>query len=85
MVAECLANAGRHAAADTAAVRVERRDGHLEIEVADGGCGGAAAEGGTGLRGLADRMAVLGGRLHVESPAGAGTRVLAILPLEPAG
>ena len=84
MVAECLANANRHAGADTATVRVERRDGHVELEVADAGAGGADVTAGTGLRGLADRMAVLGGRLHVDSPAGEGTRVLATIPLEPA-
>ena len=84
MVAECLANANRHAGAEAASVRVEVRDRHVEIEVADGGCGGADVTAGTGLRGLADRMAVLGGRLAVESPAGEGTRVLAAIPLEPA-
>ena len=83
MVAECLANAARHAGADTVRVRVGGADGQLELEVADGGSGGADMAAGTGLRGLADRMAVLGGRLHVVSPAGDGTRVLAAIPLEP--
>jgi signal transduction histidine kinase len=84
MVAECLANASRHAGAERATVRVQRCDGHVELEVADAGAGGADMTGGTGLRGLADRMAVLGGRLQVESPAGKGTRVLATIPFDPA-
>jgi signal transduction histidine kinase len=84
MVAECLANANRHAGAEAATVRVAVRDGQAEIEVADGGSGGADLGAGTGLRGLADRMAALGGRLSVESPTGEGTRVLAAVPLEPA-
>jgi signal transduction histidine kinase len=82
MVAECLANAGRHAGADAVTVRVARSDGQVEVEVADRGCGGADTAAGTGLRGLADRIAVLGGRLDVESPPGEGTRVLAAIPLE---
>ena len=50
-------------------------------EIADDGCGGADPMAGTGLRGLADRIEALGGRLDVDSPAGAGTRVSARLPL----
>jgi signal transduction histidine kinase len=81
LVAECLANAVRHAAADTARVRVARCDGALEIEVGDDGVGGADPATGTGLRGLADRVDVLGGRLRVDSPAGGGTTVTAAIPL----
>ena len=50
------------------------------IEIADDGVGGADEAGGSGLRGLADRVAALDGRLHVVSPTGAGTTVTAELP-----
>jgi signal transduction histidine kinase len=53
----------------------------LRIEVRDDGVGGADPDGGSGLRGLADRVAALGGRLAVRSPVGGGTRVVARLPL----
>jgi signal transduction histidine kinase len=52
------------------------------VEVADDGVGGADATAGSGLRGLADRVAVLDGRLRVESPPAGGTRVVAEIPLE---
>ena len=50
------------------------------VEVADDGVGGARLDGGSGLRGLADRVAALDGRLEVESPPGAGTRLRVELP-----
>jgi signal transduction histidine kinase len=56
----------------------------LLVEVADDGCGGADPAGGTGLRGLADRVDALDGRLEVDSPPGRGTRVSARLPLRTA-
>ena len=52
------------------------------IEVADNGVGGAAADGGTGLRGLADRVEAQGGRLWIVSPAGGGTRIIGEIPCE---
>jgi signal transduction histidine kinase len=61
-----------------------RRDEELElvtVEVADDGCGGADPERGSGLRGLSDRVAALDGTLLVESPPGAGTRVVAAIPV----
>ena len=57
----------------------------LLVEIADDGRGGADPTGGTGLRGLADRVDALGGRLEIDSPAGAGTRVSARLPLRRQG
>ena len=54
--------------------------GRASVTVGDDGIGGADARRGSGLRGLADRVEALGGRLRVESPAGGGTRVEAILP-----
>ena len=86
---EALANVAKHADAAEASVRVAAEDDDLVVEVVDDGRGGAAAggpDGGTGLAGMADRVAALDGTLTVVSPAGGGTRVRATLPLSsPAG
>jgi len=65
-----------------AAVDVRRRNGSVTVEVRDDGVGGADPAAGTGLRGLADRVSALDGRLDVDSPPGAGTTVRAVLPCE---
>jgi signal transduction histidine kinase len=80
VVCESLANVGKHARAASASVSVARRDGQVVVEVVDDGVGGADTERGTGLRGLADRVEALGGRLRVWTPHGGGTRVRADLP-----
>ena len=80
VVAETLTNVAKYASASTARVRIERVDGHAEVEVSDDGVGGADARGGSGLCGLADRVEALGGRLAVNSPVGEGTQVRAQLP-----
>jgi signal transduction histidine kinase len=80
VVCESLTNAGRHARATGATVEIGRDGDTLVVEVADDGVGGADTAGGTGLRGLADRVEALGGTLRVWSPAGGGTRVRAELP-----
>jgi signal transduction histidine kinase len=78
---EGLANVAKHAQATRATVCIARHDGLLEIEVADDGVGGAhPASESTGLSGLADRVEALGGRMVVESPPGAGTRIRAEIP-----
>jgi len=77
---EGVANAVKHADATVITVELAERDGHASVAVVDDGRGGAAIEGGTGLRGLADRVEALGGRLRLESEAGAGTRLVAELP-----
>jgi signal transduction histidine kinase len=77
---EALANVVKHAQASRAAVSAHRRNGVLVVEVEDDGIGGAHAEDGSGLRGLADRVEALGGRLVVESPAGGGTHVVGEIP-----
>jgi signal transduction histidine kinase len=76
---EALANAVKHAAATRVAIMVERRDGGMVATVADDGRGGADPAG-SGLQGLADRLAARSGRLRVDSPPGAGTTVTASLP-----
>jgi PAS domain S-box-containing protein len=80
VVAEAFANVQKHAGASRIVVRAEAEDGRLVVEVADDGVGGADAEG-TGLRGLADRVEALGGRLALDSPPGGGTRLTAEIPL----
>jgi signal transduction histidine kinase len=80
VVCESLANIGKHAQAKSAAVAIERANGHLVVEVVDDGVGGADSERGTGLRGLADRVEALDGRLRVWTPRGGGTRVRAEMP-----
>ncbi|WP_241004311.1 histidine kinase [Conexibacter sp. SYSU D00693] len=85
VVAEALTNAAKHAAqagASRAWVRASDCDGRLLVEVGDDGPGGAAVGAGSGLTGLADRVAVLGGTLEVVSPVGGGTVVRAGLPVE---
>jgi signal transduction histidine kinase len=80
VVSESLANIAKHAYASKARVSIERRAEGLVVEVVDDGVGGADTERGSGLRGLADRVEALGGRLRVWSPAGGGTRVEAEIP-----
>ncbi len=80
VVSESLANIGKHARASSATVVVGRANGELVVEIIDDGVGGADTEGGTGLRGLADRVEALDGRLRVWTPRGGGTRVRAEMP-----
>ena len=80
LVAESLANVGKYAQASSATVEVGRRNGQVLVEVVDDGIGGADTERGSGLRGLADRVEALGGRLRVWSPIGGGTRVMGEIP-----
>ena len=68
VVAEALTNAIKHSQARELAVTLARDDGTLRIEVADDGVGGATAESGYGLRGIADRLDVLGGRFARRKP-----------------
>jgi PAS domain S-box-containing protein len=81
VVSESLANIAKHAYASAVTVRVSHSDDAVVVEVADNGVGGADDALGSGLRGLSDRVEALDGRLVVESPAGAGTRVVATMPL----
>jgi signal transduction histidine kinase len=80
VVAESLTNVAKYAHASAAAVDVRQVDGRLVVEVVDDGVGGADTRSGSGLRGLADRVEALGGRLRVWSPTGGGTRVRAEVP-----
>ena len=77
---EALANVAKYAHASRASVRVSRRDGMAVIEIADDGVGGADETAGSGLQGLADRVAALNGTLRILSPPREGTVVTAELP-----
>jgi signal transduction histidine kinase len=81
LVAEALTNVVKYAHASQATVSVTRRNGHAVVEVADDGIGGADPERGSGLRGLADRVSALDGRMLLDSPAGSGTRLRAEIPV----
>jgi signal transduction histidine kinase len=81
VVAEALTNAARYAQANEVQVTVDEHPDRLTLTVTDDGGGGADPEGGTGLRGLADRVAAAGGELIIASSPGAGTSIRAELPL----
>jgi signal transduction histidine kinase len=82
VVSEALTNAAKHSGAAKAQVTVGWSDHRLRVAVADDGVGGAGLGGGTGLRGLTDRVEALGGHLAVDSPAGHGTVLSVELPCE---
>ena len=82
VVCEAIANAVKHSRARTIRVNAERRNGRLVVAVEDDGVGGAD-DGGSGLRGLLDRVEAHGGTLRVDSPPGEGTRVTGELPCAP--
>lgn len=77
---EALTNAVKHAGAASVEIRTRIRGDRLVLTVRDDGAGGADPARGTGLRGLADRVTAQGGRVHVDSPPGAGTTLTAELP-----
>jgi len=78
-----MANAGKHAQATELRVAVRLEPDAIRVRLADDGRGGADASAGTGLRGLQDRIATLGGALTIDSPPGGGTRLEATIPLGP--
>jgi signal transduction histidine kinase len=80
VVSEALTNVAKYARATQATVAVRRENGHVVVDVTDDGVGGADAAQGSGLRGLADRVAALDGTLSLDSPAGRGTHVHAEIP-----
>jgi signal transduction histidine kinase len=80
VVAESLTNIAKYASARHASVSVQRHNGHAVVEVRDDGVGGADPGAGTGLRGLADRLTIIDGRLEVVSPPGQGTLIRAQIP-----
>jgi PAS domain S-box-containing protein len=81
VVSEALTNVLKYARASSATIRVAQRDEVLVVEITDDGVGGAKPIDGSGLGGLRDRVEALDGTFEIDSPAGAGTRVRAELPL----
>jgi signal transduction histidine kinase len=81
VTAESLTNVAKYAGAMSAGVSLAVEHGRLRLIVRDDGAGGADANSGTGLRGLRDRVEALDGILHVDSPPGLGTMVIAEIPL----
>jgi signal transduction histidine kinase len=77
---EAITNAQKHASDAVVGVRVHAADGVLTIEVSDDGPGGAREAPGGGLMGLRERVEVAGGMFHVQSTAGRGTTVTAVIP-----
>jgi len=80
LVSEALTNAARHAEASLATVVLARDKSALRVEVTDDGKGGARLGDGSGLQGLADRLAALGANLELDSPLGGGTRLGTVIP-----
>lgn len=83
IAAEAVANSCKHAAARLIAIELRCDGAALSLVIADDGVGGAVIAPGGGLSGLSDRTAALGGTLTVDSPAGGGTRITAVLPVDP--
>jgi signal transduction histidine kinase len=82
VASEALTNSVKHADAKRVVMSASRVNGNLMLEIADDGCGGAAARAGSGLAGLADRVEALGGHLNLRSDPGGGTILVADLPCE---
>jgi len=80
VASEALTNVVKHAGASSVTIRARRDGGMLVVEIEDDGEGGARMDGGSGLRGLVDRVESRGGRLRVESAAGSGTRIVGEIP-----
>ncbi len=81
VVSEALANVAKYASATRASVGADCRGSILRVEVGDNGIGGADGSRGSGIRGLQDRVAAVGGRLTIDSPSGQGTLVVAEIPI----
>jgi signal transduction histidine kinase len=80
VASEAVANTLKHAAAGSVDLQVAQHNGELRVRVSDDGLGGATPRAGSGLAGLADRIAALGGTFRVQSPPGGGTTIEAVLP-----
>ncbi len=83
VVSEALANVAKYSKASSVTIRADARGDELKVEVGDDGVGGADMNRGSGLRGLADRVAAVGGTLEIESPPTLGTTLRCSIPLLP--
>ena len=77
---EALTNVAKYGSASRVQINVKLADDRIAVTIVDDGVGGANPRGGSGLRGLADRVEALGGRLRIEGPPGRGTRIVAEIP-----
>jgi signal transduction histidine kinase len=84
VVSEVLTNVTKHAQASLVHVELELTSSTVELLIRDDGIGGADPSRGSGLIGLSDRVAALGGTLAIASPTGGGTTVTASIPIDPA-
>ena len=84
VAAEALTNVAKYADASRVRLVAGTTDGTVRLQISDDGRGGADPAAGSGLRGLADRVAAVGGRLEVDSPPGSGTSIVATLPVDEA-
>jgi signal transduction histidine kinase len=84
VISEALANAAKHAEASAVRIGIEETDGAIRLTIRDNGTGGADPARGSGLVGLKDRVAAVGGTLTVRSRLGEGTTLLAEFPVSPA-
>jgi signal transduction histidine kinase len=82
VVAEALTNAAKHAQASEVTVCAVATDDELHLSISDDGIGGAVAGAGSGLIGLKDRVEALAGRLAISSPAGSGTTLNVVIPVQ---
>jgi signal transduction histidine kinase len=82
LVSEALTNAAKHAKASSVHVDIDAGDAYVRISIRDDGVGGADPERGSGLLGLVDRVEAVGGKLTITSRQGAGTSLLATIPLD---
>ena len=80
VVSEAVTNAVKYSKASRLEIRIQPNANVLTIHVGDDGVGGALATGGSGLRGLVDRIDVMGGSFDLDSPPGAGTRLRVEVP-----
>jgi signal transduction histidine kinase len=80
VIAEALTNAVKHSRASAISIAIREESGRLRIEVRDNGVGGANTGRGSGIIGLQDRVAAVGGQLTFDSPAEGGTVITAELP-----
>ena len=80
VASEALANVAKYAEATVVRITVSRGADNALVEITDDGVGGADDAGGSGLRGLADRVEALGGQLRIVSPLGIGTTISAVIP-----
>ena len=80
VVAEALSNIAKHAQASMLRINLEHEEGQLVVNISDNGVGGADMRRGSGLEGLSDRVAAVGGSLEIQSPSGEGTTIRATFP-----